>query len=284
MSIETTLTLVTLPVELLYYIFDQLDINDILLSLRNVCTQFRAMTNTYNRYKVRYTSTSVKADIHRICRIIRPEHVMSMSLTNSHRYEISDRIELFFSLIDIHQFTHLHSLDLFDIDDNNLKNILQYIITVPTLKNLSIGIKYIENFSDQTVDLLSTVITTSGIHKLHLFSMNYMILKIAWSSKSKLEHLALDSCSSQQLCYILDHLPNLRNLSSDHYYSVKTDPIIFPSTVHRLTSLKLHSTGMTMNYLESLLSFTPSLVRLQLMNYFTIFDFLQRLSLGIFYP
>jgi hypothetical protein len=49
-----TLSLHTIPVELVYRILDNLEELTILLSLRNVCTRLNAITDTYHRYQVSF--------------------------------------------------------------------------------------------------------------------------------------------------------------------------------------------------------------------------------------
>jgi hypothetical protein len=44
----------TLPVELVYRIFDNLDPFTILISLRNVCTKLNAITDSYRPYQVNF--------------------------------------------------------------------------------------------------------------------------------------------------------------------------------------------------------------------------------------
>lgn len=53
MSSKYIFSLHTLPVELVYQIFDELDLINILLSLRNVCLRLNAILDTYSRYRVR---------------------------------------------------------------------------------------------------------------------------------------------------------------------------------------------------------------------------------------
>ena len=45
-------SLLTLPVELVYRILDNLHEKAILLSVRNVCTRLNLITDTYHRYQV----------------------------------------------------------------------------------------------------------------------------------------------------------------------------------------------------------------------------------------
>jgi hypothetical protein len=51
-----TASLLTLPIELVYRILDELDQLTILLSLRNVCMRLNTITDTYYRYQVNFRS------------------------------------------------------------------------------------------------------------------------------------------------------------------------------------------------------------------------------------
>jgi hypothetical protein len=50
------LSLLTLPVEIVYRILDNLDELTILCSVRNVCTRLNLITDTYRRYTVKFGS------------------------------------------------------------------------------------------------------------------------------------------------------------------------------------------------------------------------------------
>ena len=54
MSDTATLSLHTLPVELVYRILDNLDKLTILLSCRNVCARLNAITDSYYPYQVNF--------------------------------------------------------------------------------------------------------------------------------------------------------------------------------------------------------------------------------------
>jgi len=54
MSGKVTLSLLTLPVEIVYRILDNLERLEILLSVRNVCTRLNAITDTYHPYQVNF--------------------------------------------------------------------------------------------------------------------------------------------------------------------------------------------------------------------------------------
>jgi len=54
MSTKATLSLLTLPVELVYRILDNLDSLTILLSVRGVCTRLNLISDTYHPYQVNF--------------------------------------------------------------------------------------------------------------------------------------------------------------------------------------------------------------------------------------
>jgi hypothetical protein len=54
MSGKVTLSLLTLPVEIVYRILDNLERLEILLSVRNVCTRLNAITDIYHPYQVNF--------------------------------------------------------------------------------------------------------------------------------------------------------------------------------------------------------------------------------------
>ncbi|CAF2123947.1 unnamed protein product [Rotaria magnacalcarata] len=276
MSMKFTPNFVELPTEILYCILDQINTQYILFSFRNVCTHFYAITNTYNRYKIHFTSTSSKSDIHRICRMIKPENVISFFLIST--CTALDGIELFLSLIDISQFTRLKLLDLFNISHCDLHKILQHITTNFMHMPLSLKITFRDSNNDDTIELLLSAIAQSRIRKLFLENISDKIYQMLCSSQCTLETLVIQSCTHKQLCGILDHLPNLQSFSSNYYMMNTDDQIVLPTLCKQLTSLTLRSCTMLMDQLESLLSLTTSLVYLHIVSYFSTFDFLQHLS------
>jgi hypothetical protein len=58
MSNEITLSLHTLPVDLVYRILDNLDGKTIYLSIRNVCKRLNTIIDTYHRYQVKFSFIS----------------------------------------------------------------------------------------------------------------------------------------------------------------------------------------------------------------------------------
>ena len=52
MSAKIIPSLINLPIELIYRIFDHLDPIDILISVRDVCTRLNTITDIYHPYQV----------------------------------------------------------------------------------------------------------------------------------------------------------------------------------------------------------------------------------------
>ena len=280
MSSKPDPSLLTLPVEVLFYILDRLDTRDILFSFRNVCTYFHAIASTYNRYKIEFTSTSPVADIRRICPMIKPENVISYILMSRHYKsdDIKDRIQLFLSLIDVHQFIRLRSLDLFDMGESNFNQLMHHICCVSTVKLLSLRWIMAQSMSHNTIDLLSSIMVMPSLRRLHLSRIHPKIYRISTPNQCKVEELTIEECTYTQLCDILHHLPNLRALSTSYCNMDETDQIGFSTSFQLLTSLTLRSPAMQIDQLESLLSFTPSLIYLHIVSHSSTFSFLQRVS------
>ncbi len=53
-----TISFLTLPVELVYHILDNLDGEAIFLSFRNVCTRFNTIIDIYHRHQVNFSFIS----------------------------------------------------------------------------------------------------------------------------------------------------------------------------------------------------------------------------------
>ena len=124
----SVVSLNTLPVGILYRIFDNLDGQTILLSLRYVCKRLHTIADTYKWYQLDFSSIS-KQNFDFICRLIHPENVISLILSDDN--ETPGQIRLFLSLFHIDQFIRLHSLTLIRVDESDLNEFLKHIIKYP---------------------------------------------------------------------------------------------------------------------------------------------------------
>jgi hypothetical protein len=92
----------TLPVELLHQIFDNLDTETILFSIRSVCRLFKSVVKTYDRLALNFKLIS-KSNFNILCRLINPKNVISLEFSNNE--QTSNHIDLFVSLVHLRQFT-----------------------------------------------------------------------------------------------------------------------------------------------------------------------------------
>ncbi|UJR19491.1 hypothetical protein I4U23_022620 [Adineta vaga] len=123
-------TLLSLPVEIYYLIFDFLDIKDILRSIRRVSKVFYYATNSYNRYHLNMCSlkaSNIKFLSHRII----PEQIISLTIN---KYYDLNQIDLPHSIsgirgsiYDISKFINLRSLTLVDVNDNDTQKLFEHI-------------------------------------------------------------------------------------------------------------------------------------------------------------
>ena len=116
MAEERPASLDSLPVELLYRVLDGLSCEEIFFSFGHVCRRFRRITQTYHRYKIDLSLIS-KPRFDLICRLIRPENVLSLTLSNDK--ETPGQISLFLSSVKIQKFTHLRHLTLNELSHSD---------------------------------------------------------------------------------------------------------------------------------------------------------------------
>ncbi|CAF1201690.1 unnamed protein product [Rotaria sordida] len=69
--------------ELIHRIFNSLDEQTIILSLRYVCKRIYTITNVYDCYKLNFESI-LKSNFDRICQFIQPENVILLTLSDEH--------------------------------------------------------------------------------------------------------------------------------------------------------------------------------------------------------
>jgi hypothetical protein len=146
----------TLPIELIYRIWDNLDGHIVVLSLHHVCKRLDTILHAYfyqSHYKLNFDRILL-SDFIRVCRFIQPKNVISLTLSN--HYTTPGQIALFLSFFHIEQFIRLRSLVLVDIEDEHVEVILKYAITCP-LTSLTIQER---DSSDRsaTDNFLSTII------------------------------------------------------------------------------------------------------------------------------
>lgn len=265
MSSSVTASFQSLPVELLHYVFDHLDIETILLSLRQVCRFFRSVVQTYDRYVLDLRSIS-KANFRLICRIVSCQNVVSVAITEE---RTPGQVDLFLSLVQIRQLARLRSLVLIDIDESHVNFILKHV-SVNRLQSLTIGIqKYDRRRQMTTGKLLSSVIARSELWKLNLTIDGCRLSTIQWPSDCTIRCLTIHgNMTFDNLCTIFHCSPYLHTLVLRNVLpTISRNDVVPPSaetSLKQLTSLTLAEMRITIDQLEALLSCTPALVHLKM--------------------
>ena len=256
------LSLDSFPAEILHRILDYVDGQTILFSFRNVCKKFQAIINTYNRHEID-TSLLSKTDLHFNCTIVSPEDVISLTLFDIDI--VPSPINLFFSLFDIERCTRLRSLILVNIDDNNLQTLLRHIISSYPLTSLSIEFR--KNKSTETLALFESVISKPTLRRLTINLSDTALDKIKWSHNDSLQFLEIGACTLTQYCAILDHSPNLRTLVVRNEMNNYNDTVISKSYPQLISLSLCNVTCNSIKNVESLLSRTPSLTYLKMIDW-----------------
>ncbi|CAF4725063.1 unnamed protein product [Rotaria sp. Silwood1] len=262
MSNNMNLSIQILPVEIFHRIFDSVDAQTILFSIRSVCRLFRAMVNSYDRYNLDFKLIS-KSNFHLLCRLINPQNVLSLRLCNDEY--TPKQITLFISLIRLRQFTRLRSITFIGIEEFQLNMILKRI-NLNLLTSFSLHIQqYDSRRKKTTANFLSSILAKSNIRKIKLSINNDRISNISWPVNCRINYLVIDSeisfdnmlnifsCSSQLHTLILkQNLPKfIKNMK---------EICVFP----QITSLTIEKLHVTIDQLESFLVLMPSLIYLKL--------------------
>ncbi|CAF3388723.1 unnamed protein product [Rotaria socialis] len=262
MSHATNASFETLPVEIFHRIFDNLDAQTIVFSIRSVCRLFQRIVNTYNRYNLDFKSIS-KSDFHRFCHSINPQNVTSLRLCDDE--QTPNQIALFMSLVRLRQFSRLHAISFLGIAEFQLNMILKRM-HLNCLTSFSLNIQqYDSRRRKTTLKFLSSILAHPSLRKVELNIKNDLIHNISWPTNVQLVHLTIDSdisfdtmltilsCSSQLHTLVLkQNLPRLM-------YKTK-QTFSFP----QLTALTIENLNDTMDKLESFLLCLPLLIDLKL--------------------
>ena len=259
-----------LPVEILHRIFDYLDIQTIIFSIRYVCKQLYLMTNSYNRYRLNMTSIS-RGHFRWICQLISMENVIALILSDED--QTRGQIQFFLSLCSLEQLTRLQSLTLLQIDHTRLNIFLQHIITCP-FRTLSITLQTFQpERNPSTISVLSSAIAhpTLEILSLDIGLKNWNDL--SWPDYCTLRYLRIvNSITLDYLCLILGHSPCLKTLVLKEITIDNEDEIQSIGPFRQVTSLIFEDGQIQILKLDQCLSLMPSLTYLKLIGNGTFFD------------
>ncbi|CAF3990703.1 unnamed protein product [Adineta steineri] len=249
----------TLPVEMLHRIFDNLDAETILLSIRVVSRLFQAAASTYNRYSIDFQLIST-SKFPLLCRLINPENVISLTLLNN--YRTFNQTDLFISLTHLKQFTRLHSLTL-DINESQLNFVLERI-NLNTLTSLSFNIGIYDNrWTDTTLNFLSSALSQTTFRRLELYIRPETKSRISWPVNCTIRNLTINNgIYMDDLCKIFQNSPYLNTLIMNEFPKMMNKNLSL--RFRQLTSLTFKDFCIVIDELESFLLLTPSLIQLKL--------------------
>ena len=252
-----SLDLDSLPAEVLYRVLDHLSCEEIFFSFGHVCRRFRHITQTYPRYNIDHSRIS-KPRFDLICRLIRPEHVLSLTLSNNKA--TAGQISLFLSSFDMEKFTHLRHLSLSELSYYDREKVEDGLKSCP-LVSLTI------QSASQAVNLmgrwLSGLVGKRQLLQLTLRTDRSLLDRISWPRDCPLTCLHIEDCRAEDYLLILQQLPVLKTLVVDNYkprWGNRFPSITYPS----LESLTINIYDCWMNPIQSDLSLTPSLRHLEL--------------------
>jgi hypothetical protein len=239
-----------IPVELLHTLFTYFGANEILSTFHNVSDYVNRTLQSYSGYQLDLKSI-LKYDFRRICRHIRPEQVISLTLSDSH--DTPGQSELFFSRFRIEQFIRLRSLKLIEIEFTSLEFIFPNLPKLNELRSFSFD----AHSTRFTYERINHIDLNDPNHLKRINSMlrntyaqvfpqlNFLDLNGGWTLESislqNLLYLKLARCPADKLETINQLAPKLRSLDvCVTFGSMNFEVILLPS---RLTRLNLKISG-----------------------------------------
>ena len=261
-------SILQLPTEVCHLIFDYLDCEIIFKSIAPVCQIIRDKVNSYNRLKLHFSRIS-PSQWSSLAQVIQPENVIFISLSVKDDGNSSD-VNLFFSLFQFDRFVRLKTLKLIQLDGTKFDQFFGHIIRY-RLKSLSIAFAY--QTIDQihsTINQISSMIDRVRLEKIDLTLPNGTLSDetVLKSIGSVLKRLEVTYCTYEQFHLVLSSCANLKTLILKRFDIPKALEIgslpFVCSTYPQLSSLMLEVSSLNSYQLSLILSFTPSLVYLQL--------------------
>jgi hypothetical protein len=225
-----------LPVELLHAIFHYFSASELLFTFHNVNDYINATLESYTNYQLNFKSISM-FHFRRICRHVRPEQVVSLTLSDAN--DTSGQSELFFSYFQIEQFIRLQSLTLVEIEFNSLKCIFTNLHKLRQLRAFSFddqSIRYQYSPQDKPVPSYPIDVNKSVLSQLNCLHLNNDAM-LRFIPFPHLRNLNLRQCRIDELNTIFQHTPQLKSLSVSLNFNGSKLELVFPP--NQLTQLNL---------------------------------------------
>ncbi|CAM4923241.1 unnamed protein product [Rotaria socialis] len=264
------MSLTNLPLELIHRIFDYCDILTI-LSVRVTSKYLYLAANAFDRYDLDNNYASENT-LSLITRFIRLQNFVSLNLSSG--YVTDDSFTELMSHIDIRQLIRLRSLTLSNLSDVKLKQILS-MVNSESLLSLSIQFD-VKKYSGVFNILSSAITRLIALQRLHLNTVGYKEMQIAWPTNCSLKYAIIDTCTYNQYRVMIHSLPHLESVSIEdctlNEYNGKTLLLSAPTLHPSLKSLTMAKSRLPAEYIQRLLSETPNLVNLTLISHKRQFD------------
>ncbi|CAF1073642.1 unnamed protein product [Rotaria sordida] len=209
-----------LPVEIIYKILDELDIETIFVSLYNVCKRFNSILSTYDKYHFNLKTISLNR-FNLICSRIRPEQIIELTLSDDENSP--GLIEQFLLRFSLNEFVRLRSLTLIQINNEEYMN----LILIPMADHTSLlnlfSIKIInsdETYGEIFVELIMSILTKPSLRKVH-FDLSYgrtTSNPLPWLEQCSIRHMIFKgSCSVNFIRNTFIHAPQLETFAASDF-------------------------------------------------------------------
>ncbi|CAF1408317.1 unnamed protein product [Adineta ricciae] len=236
-----TVSLLDFSVELLFEIFDNLDTQTILKTLRPICTKLYETAKAYHRYKVILSTSSISYTA-LVKHVIKPENITSLLLINSNRMQ-SDSSMSFSNLFQADTFIRLQELS-HRVTQKTSQTVARYMDekiiirydTSPSNGTYRLLTKDCSNstqhtFLEKEFTLDSCTVTNAAAHILGAALKNNTTLSTVNLGNNKLVHSAM---------FLLNEIFNIKNL---HTLRIRCDQFSVQHFAH-LGSLLSRNTSL----------------------------------------
>ncbi|UJR11384.1 hypothetical protein I4U23_015564 [Adineta vaga] len=257
----------TLPVELLHRIFDYLDTETIVFSVRSVSRLFRSVVISYERVVLNLKHVS-QPHFHLLCRSIKPQNIISLTLSND--VDASNKIDSFLSYAcHLQHYTRLRSLTLECINEKQLNYLLEHL-NLTSLTSFSMMTTNSDEQRNRTTKKhLTSIIARLNICRLQFCREKYITPRIEWPTISMIQYLTIESCiEMDDLCKILQCSPYLHTIILKDGFRKPSENSVATfdhrHTFEQLQSLTIEELNVTIDQLELFILSTPAIIHLKL--------------------
>ncbi|CAF3783919.1 unnamed protein product [Adineta steineri] len=261
------------PNEIIYRILDNVEDIYSIISFTCTCQRFFKCRNTYNNYKINFESISKKS-FDFICNFMNPFNIIKLKLSDDDN-KTPGQIKYFIKNFPVNQLNYLKSLELIQINENDLEDILKYFVN-SSLNFLHIEYRqYFGMLNQSTINLLYDILSLKSLKKVYLDMRSYRTDSIQWPNQSSIEYLTLIHLNLNQFIEIIQK-PNkfksiiLRNfLMKDSNMNSSSSKEIY---LKEIQSFQIEESELFMDKILWLISFMNKLISLKFEGFTSFID------------